>query len=125
MEKKQSEYFQLKFGLALKKKLDENKAKALDNKQQNIKDHRLIDSFGKLESSAGLRKATLIDFVTGKTNTKVGTFGAILEALQMSLSDFSIYYDRINDKEILEYKRLLEKSRKERVKKITKQKSKK
>ncbi len=117
IDKKQSEYYQLKFGLSLRTILDENKAKALKNTAQNRKDQNLIDSFGKLESSSGLRKATIIDFALGKTNASCSTLAAILDALQIDLSSFGHYYDRITDKDILDYKKSLEKSRKERQKK--------
>lgn len=109
MDKQQAELIQLRFGLTLKLILDENKSTAIDNPKKDI-----IDSYGKLELSSGLRKATLIDFASGKSNPSGTTIAAILEALEMSLSEFGAYYDTITEKEILEYKKEIEKSRKER-----------
>ena len=109
IDKQQAELIQLRFGLTLKLILDENKSKAIDNPKKDI-----IDSYGKLETSSGLRKATLIDFASGKSNPSGTTIAGILEALDMSLSEFGAYYDKITEKEVLEYKKEIEKSRKER-----------
>lgn len=89
--------------------MDENKSKAIDNPKKDI-----IDSYGKLEISSGLRKATLIDFASGKSNPSGTTIAAILDALEMSLSEFGAVYDKITERQILEYKKEIEKSRKER-----------
>jgi hypothetical protein len=109
MDKQQAELIQLRFGLTLKLILDENKSKAIDNPKKDI-----IDSYGKLEISSGLRKATLIDFASGKSNPSGTTIAAILDALEMSLSEFGVVYDKITEREILDYKRVMEKSRKDR-----------
>jgi hypothetical protein len=109
IDKHQAELIQLRFGLTLKLILDENKSKVLDNPKKEI-----IDSYGKLETSSGLRKATLIDFASGKSNPTGTTIAAIIEALEMSLSQFGAYYDRITEKDILEYKKEIEKARKAR-----------
>lgn len=109
MDKKQAELIQLRYGLSLKLILDDNKLKAAENPRKEI-----IDSYGKLEISSGLRKATLVDFASGKSNPSGTTIAAILEALEMSLGEFAAYYDKITEKEILEYKREIEKNRKER-----------
>jgi hypothetical protein len=113
MEKQQAERMRLRFGLTLKLIMDQNKSKALYNAENNIKDRNLIDSYGKLESASGLRKATIIDFVSGKADSSCTTIGAILEALNITLSEFGSYYDKITEKEISDYKKGIEKSRKE------------
>jgi transcriptional regulator with XRE-family HTH domain len=64
----------------------------------------------------GLRKATLIDFASGKSNQSATTIGAILDAFNMSLSEFATYYDRITEKDIIEYKKEIEQARRERLK---------
>jgi transcriptional regulator with XRE-family HTH domain len=112
MDKEQAELIQLRFGLTLKLILDENKSKTIDNPKKDI-----IDSYGKLEINSGLRKATLIDFAAGKSNPSGTTIAAILDALEMSLSEFGMVYDKITEKEILEYKKELEVARKERSRK--------
>lgn len=110
MDKQQAELIQLRFGLTLKLILDENKSNAIANPKKDV-----IDSYGKLELSSGLRKATLIDFASGKSNPSGTTIAAILEALEMSLSEFGSVYDKITEKDILEYKKEVEAARKERV----------
>ena len=112
MDKQQAELIQLRFGLTLKLILDENKSTAIDNPKKDI-----IDSYGKLETSSGLRKATLIDFASGKSNPSGTTIAAILEALEISLSEFGAVYDKITEREILEYKKAIDIDRKERSKK--------
>lgn len=111
MDKQQADLIQLRFGLTLKLILDDNKARALEHPKKDI-----IDSYGKLEASSGLRKATLIDFASGKSNQSATTIGAILEALEMTLSEFAAYYDKITEKDLMEYKKEMELARKERVK---------
>lgn len=114
MEKKEMQAVQLRFGLSLKKILDANKAKTIENKLEGIESPKLIDSYGKLESSSGLRKATLIDVAIGKRNATCTTIAAILEALGLTFSEFGSYYDSISDEEIWEYKKAIEKTRKDR-----------
>lgn len=114
MEKQQAERMRLRFGLTLKLIIEENKSKALYNSENKIKDRNLIDSYGKLESASGLRKATLIDFASGKVDSGCTTIAAILEALNMTLSEFGSFYDKITEKEITDYKKTIERSRKER-----------
>ena len=120
MDKKQAELVQLRFGLTLKLILDDNKVKAIENPKKDI-----IDSYGKLESSSGLRKATLIDFASGKSNPSGTTIAAILDALEMSLSEFAAYYDNITEKQILEYQQIINADRKVRERTKDKAKTKK
>jgi transcriptional regulator with XRE-family HTH domain len=115
VEQKDIAYSKLRFGLALKKVLEEKKAKGLQNKAKGLKDHNLINSFGKLESSSGLRKATLVDIATGSRSASFSTIAAILDAFEMTLTEFGSYYDNISDKEVSEYKKEIEKTRKERL----------
>lgn len=113
MEKQQAEKARLRFGLTLKLIIDRNKLKALQNAKNDIKDRNLIDSYGKLESSSGLTKATLINFASGKKDGSCTTIAAILEALDITLTEFAIIYDKITEKDISDYKKNIEKSRKE------------
>lgn len=114
LDKKEIQAVQLRFGLSLKRILDKNKAKASENKLEGLDNPKLIDSYGKLESSSGLRKATLIDVTVGKRNATFTTIAAILDALGMTLTEFGSYYDSISEEEIWEYKKTIEKSKKER-----------
>ena len=114
---KEQEFIQLKYALAFKKLLDENKAKKLENKAVDIKDHNLVDSLGKLSSATGLRVATLSDVFTGKSNPEAVTIDLIIEGLGKTFSQFGFYYDHLDEKKVLEYRKEIEKSRKERAKK--------
>ena len=117
MEQKEIEYVKLRFGLALKRIIEKNKAKGLDNKNKGIKELNLINSFGKLESSSGLRKATLVDVAVGNRSASFTTVAAILEALNITLTEFGSFYDDIKEHDVWEYKKEMEKTRKERVQK--------
>jgi hypothetical protein len=104
MENKEKQNIKLKFGLALKKILDRNKELSVKIKEEGKANDKLITSFGKLESSSGIPKATLVRIVSGKKNAAATTIAAVLEALEIKLSEFGIIYDSLTEKEITEYK---------------------
>jgi hypothetical protein len=126
MEDREKFYIKLRFGLSLKRILDRNKLISVENERNGVIDRDLIKSFGKLEVSSGIPKATLIRIVSGKINTASTTLAAIIDALEMSLSEFGTFYDVISEKDIEEYKKTIAESHKERsLKKSRKQKPKK
>lgn len=111
MENKEKQNIKLKFGLAFKKILDRNKELLVKMKEDRRVNDKLIASFGKLESSSGVPKATLVRIVSGKKNAAATTIAAVLEALEIKLSEFGIIYDSITEKEITEYKFSIENKR--------------
>jgi len=115
MENKEKEFIKLKFGLAFRKIIDKNKAKALENKDNDISDRNLINSFRKLETASGIRNATILELIAGKKNAASTTIIALLDALEMTLGEFGSIYDSIKEQEVSEYKRTLEKSKKESI----------
>jgi transcriptional regulator with XRE-family HTH domain len=94
---------QLKYGLAFKKLLEENKGKKLTNKSAGLIDHKLVSSLGQLSSATGLRKATISEVFAGKTNPEGTTIDAILEGLGKTFTQFSYYYDGITTEELQSY----------------------
>lgn len=122
MENKEKEFIKLRFGLTFKKIIDRNKAKALENKDHAIVDRNLINSFRKLEIASGIRNATILEIIAGKKNAASTTIIALLDALEMTLSEFGSLYDSIKEQEISDYKRTLEKNKKEKGSKEQEQK---
>ena len=117
MEGKEKDHIKLRFGLAIKKIIDKNKAIEDKNRLSGIKDKNIINSFGRLESNSGVPKATLIGIVQGKKNAASTTIAAILEAFEMTFSEFGVIYDTITEQEILTYKVELKTAKEERKKK--------
>lgn len=74
-------------------------------------------SFRKLESASGIRHASIVEIVNGKKNAAWSTVDAILEGLEITLTNFASIYDNLIEMEILEYKKELEKKKQERKKK--------
>ncbi|HEX4373613.1 MAG TPA: hypothetical protein VHZ50_09955, partial [Puia sp.] len=60
--------------------------------------------------------------VSGKKNAAATTIAAVLEALEIKLSDFGIIYDSITEKEINEYKFSIENKRSKNLAKKNKHK---
>ena len=116
MENKEKDYKKLRFGLALKRFMDQKAApdtlgsNDADNKNKSL-------SFRKLESSSGIRHATIVEIVNGKKNAAWSTVDSLLDGLGISLSEFASVYDALTEKEILEYKKDLEVRKQEREKK--------
>jgi transcriptional regulator with XRE-family HTH domain len=90
----------MKLGLCLRRILDERKNLAKERKLEGIKDHKLISSLRKLEAATGLRFATLQEISVGKTNASITSIAIIAETLDMSLSQFFSYYDKITEDEV-------------------------
>lgn len=124
IDKKETETAKLKLGLVLKKIITANKEEARDNKGNGNKDRDLITSFGKLESSTGLRKATLVDIFTANRSAGFHTIAAILNALDISFTEFATRYDALSKEEIAAYENSLEKAKKERAQERLKKKKK-
>ena len=120
MEDKEKDHIKLRFGLSLKKIIDKNKALDEKNRLNGVKDKNLINSFGRLESTSGVPKATLIGIVQGKKNAASTTIAAILEAFEMTFGEFGVIYDNITEQEILNYKAELKRVKEERRKKMKK-----
>lgn len=117
MESREKENIKLRFGLAIKKLIDENKAIGIEKRKNNIKDKNLINSFGRLELASGIPKATLIEIVQGKKNAASTTLIAIIDAFGMNLTSFGNYYDNITEEELSTHKAALLKAKEERGRK--------
>ena len=74
-------------------------------------------SFRKLETSSGIRHASIVEIVNGKKNAAWSTIDSILDGLDITLSDFAAIYDKISEKEIEAYRVEIERKKQERKKK--------
>ncbi len=125
INKEDKEFIKLKFGLSLKRIIEENKLKAKENQLQGTKDHKLISSLRKLEAATGLRFATLQQIAAGEVNATCTTIVTIAETLGLSLSQFFSYYDNTSEKEVKDYVAAIIKGKVERSVKKQKKESKK
>lgn len=114
MEKIDKDLIPYRYALTFKRFLDKNKKKAERNKKKGIKDGNLIDSYGKLESSSGIPKASLIGIFRGDINPTGITVASILEAFGLSLTQFAKVYDKLTDDEVHDYRKETEESKKKR-----------
>jgi transcriptional regulator with XRE-family HTH domain len=124
MEQKDKEYRKLRFGLALKKVMDQ----ALEKQDLGVKDGKEGKSkslsFRKLETASGIRHATIVEIVNGKKNAAWSTVDALLEGLEIDLTQFASIYDNLTEQEVLVYKKELMLKKQEREKKRKKKSSK-
>jgi transcriptional regulator with XRE-family HTH domain len=122
MENKEKEYRKLKFGLALKKVMDEVAKKQELSGEDKDKGKAKLLSFRKLESTSGIRHATIVEIVNGKKNAAWSTVDALLEGLEIDLTQFALIYDSLSEQEVLQYKKelLLKKQEREKRKKSKK-----
>jgi len=101
MTNQEKEILKLKFGMAVMKKIEENKLIAKSNKQKGIMDNRIIDSLRKLESSSGIPYASINQIANGTKNASFTTISALIEGLDIKLDEFfSNYYYKIIDSEV-------------------------
>lgn len=108
MENKDREYRKFKFGLALKKVMDQSKENDPDNANEDAR------SFRKIERASGIRHASIVQIVNGKKNASWSTIDAILEGLEMTLTQFAAIYDALTNEEVLNHKKGIEKKKVER-----------
>ena len=120
MESKDKELKKLKIGLAFKKIMDQGKGQDPENKGNED-----ASSFRKIERASGIRHASIVEIVNGKKNPAWTTIDAVLEGLDMTVSDFASIYDSIVEEEIIEYKTEIDRKKTERNKKLEKNKKKK
>lgn len=111
MDSREKEHIKLKFGLALLRLLEENKAAGSYNRQQGVKDHDLVDSYLKLERTSGLPKATLIGIFQGRINAASSSLSVIVEALGINFTKFGAAVDGITEADINNYREILKKKR--------------
>jgi hypothetical protein len=115
MEDREREYKKFKFGLALKRLMEDGISKKTINPGQ--KSLSGIISYRELESASGIRHASIVEIVNGQKNASWTTIDAILEGLGINLTQFGSVYDKITHAEVLAYKQEIEKKKREREKK--------
>lgn len=115
MDDNEKQYILLKWGLALKLIIDKNRLLEQSRKEQGKKDRNIINSFGRLAAASGITKATLVNISLGGKNAASSTWAAILEALEMSMTDFGQVFDSIRETDVLLYKEEIESAREERA----------
>lgn len=113
MDEKEKSYRKLKFGLALKKVMDEPIKKIAlkgDGKVASI-------STRELESLSGIRHATIVQIANGTKNASWSTIDALLDGLNLTLSEFASIYDSIQESDVIAYRKEIERKKSVRAKK--------
>ncbi|WP_018629974.1 helix-turn-helix domain-containing protein [Niabella aurantiaca] len=98
-------WIKCRYALALRKLISKNKAA---NRHLHPSSFPGIDdSYDKLSSSTGLRKATISDIINAKSEMKTYTLYRVLHALGYNLTQFGKIFDAITEAELHEYMRSL------------------
>lgn len=115
MEKLEKEIIKLKLGLSLQRIIANNKLKKQENKAIGKKDLKLVTSLRQLEAASGVDFPAIQKISTGKMNASSTAIVAIADGLNLTLPEFWSYYEKITDKEALEYKRSIEEAKKKKT----------
>lgn len=111
MDAGEKHFRMLKFGLAFKKIMDQNKqAKSLGKTNEDA------TSFRKMERASGIRHASIVKIVNGEKNASWSTIDALLEGLEMTLTDFAAIYDAITEKDVVSHQKEIAKKKSLRLK---------
>lgn len=95
----------------LQKNMDQNK------KGQSLgKTNEDATSFRKMERASGIRHASIVKIVNGEKNASWSTIDALLEGLEMTLTDFAAIYDSITEKEVVSHQKEITRKKLLRVK---------
>lgn len=113
MEKKEKKILYLRFGLTLKKIIEEKKGIAKENKTKGTKDHKLISSLRKLAAASGIDYGTVQKISKGDQGLEFFTFIDLLDALDMDMIEFGEKFKSPTDQEIRDYQTSIQKTRKE------------
>lgn len=101
MTTREKEILKLRLGLAIQKKIEENKLAAEDNKQKGKEYDHFVDSLRKLEYSSGISYSNIHLLATGTKNTSFTTLSAVIEGLDMKLDEFfANYYYQISESDV-------------------------
>ncbi|MBO9595545.1 MAG: hypothetical protein J7599_21770 [Niabella sp.] len=87
-----------RYAVALQKLIQANKK--LNRASGNTPHPGADDSYGKLSSSTGIRKGTISDTITAKTDIKGSTLYRLLGALGYSFAQFGAVFDAVTEAEI-------------------------
>lgn len=117
MDPKDKKLLYQRFGLALLKIVEERKRIYKANKENNIKDHKLVSSLRKLSSASGVDYGTVQKITKGDQGLEFFTFIDLIDALGLDMIKFSQYFYSITDDELVEYQKDIYNSRKENAKK--------
>lgn len=114
MEKRERDIKRLKLGLAIRRIVDSNNEKILEGVNSKHQSKNIANTIRKLGTFSGIPNPSLVQIVNGQRNAAWTTFDAILDGLDITLSEFAVVYDKITEKEVEEYKREIEKKKGER-----------
>lgn len=117
MEEKEKVYTKLKLATCFRKILKEKKDIDEKNKKNGVEDITLVDTMRQLEAASGLSFTLIQTTTAGKRDPQFTSIITMLDAFNISLSEFAKKYDEITEKDIKETKREIEENKKPRRKK--------
>ncbi|ANH80005.1 hypothetical protein A8C56_02550 [Niabella ginsenosidivorans] len=98
-----------RYALALKKLIFKNKD--VNRAPDSPSFPGIDDSYSKISSSTGIRKATISDIITAKSEMKTYTLYRILNTLGYSFKQFGETFDSITEQELNKYIKALAKTK--------------
>lgn len=88
MDSKEKTITKRKLGLALQKIIEENK---------NSKDLNAVTSLRKLAASSGIEYAIIQKISSGQKDPQFTTLVSLADGLNMSVTDFLFYFEKVTD----------------------------
>ncbi len=117
MTTREKELIKLRLGLAVQKKIEDNKLIAEKNKEEGIENHSIVTSLRKLEYASGISYANIYLLANGVKNTSFTTLSAVLEGLDLKFDEFfANYYYKISESEVEKKLDETAKTKKEKLK---------
>lgn len=110
----EKELIKLRFGLALRKLLQENEEIA-----ETKKGRRAVVNLSQLSSETGLRTASLSSIFNGDSNLSAVSLCTIINALGKTFSDFAKRFEQLSEEDLLNYYEEVQKRKQERTRRIT------
>ncbi|WP_131327995.1 hypothetical protein [Chryseobacterium vrystaatense] len=94
----------IKVAITLRALLERNRNK--NYADPNAENKALVNSYEKIatNSSSDIRKATITNAFSGKKKSTMITVILIVDSLGYTMNDFGEQYDKITDKDIVEFK---------------------
>jgi hypothetical protein len=111
---REQERIQLKFAIAFARLLQMNIKESEEDKPHKRNRKKLVTSLSQLSIDTEFRPATLSNIFLGRSNLKAHTINLIITSLGRSYTELGQQLDSISEKEIIEFKKKIEDSKKKR-----------
>lgn len=99
-----------KFALCIQRIIAANKIQAKRNKENGVKDHKLINSLRKLAASSEVEYSIIQKIASGQKNPELTTIVCIADGLGMSETELFAHYSIVSDADASEFVSIARKS---------------